>query len=65
MLAVLANVTCIMLCIVQHGVDKSVVMTQYNKFARDDYVTNSESYNEDTYDKERMVQPNVCKYLKN
>ena len=50
------------ICIVQHGVTNSVVLTQYNKIVRDEYVTNSASYMEDTYDKEEMVQPNICKY---
>ena len=52
------------ICVVRHGVANSVVLTQHDKHVHNEYVTNSESYTEDTDDKERMVQPNVCKCLK-
>ena len=52
------------LCVVQCGVTNSVALTEQDKHVHNEYVTNSESYTEDTDDKEKMVQPNVCKYLK-
>ena len=52
------------ICVGQHKVANSVVLTQHNKHVPNEYVTNSESYTEDTDDKERVVQPNVCKCLK-
>ena len=52
------------ICTAQQGIANSVVLTQYNDLVRNEYVTNSASYAEDSYDKEGVVQLNVCKYLK-
>ena len=52
------------ICTAQQGVANSVVLTQYNDLVRNEYVTNSASYAEDSYDKEGVVQLSVRKYLK-